>query len=241
MNRKVMLVLLTFILVATGCAVPIKYDLTNLEMTPTSPSRQSLKVAITPFEDLRPEIEKNSISTYSTTQLNDKMIEGDNIAKSISEALAAHFNHVKLFQSVDVFDEAGTEPTSEINKRLHDSGYSAVFTGKVKHFHSVGYQTTLDKVAPIAAFLMPVSIVITIPMILAEKNNIDAHVEIIDVQLIETRAGKVLWSGSYIKKSQRKYIGAEECVPAVSDTLKDIAIEIVNDLEKINFNRLARK
>jgi hypothetical protein len=223
-----------------GCTTPIKYDLTNLEMTTTSPSRQSLKVAILPFEDLRPEIEKNASSTYSTIRLNDRAIEGESVSKSISEALAAHFNHVKLFQSVDVFDETGTEPISGINKRLHDLGYSAVFTGKVRHFHSVAYATTLDKVAPIVAFLIPVSAAITIPMILAEKNNIDTLVEIVDVRLNETRTGKVLWSGSYMKKPRRQYADAY-CVQAASDTLKDIAIEIVDEIEKINFNRLARK
>jgi len=240
MNRKIAVTLIASFLIAMGCTTPIKYDLTDLNETGVNSSRQSIKVAITPFEDLRPVTEKNAPSNFSAIQLNDRAIEGDNVAKSISEALASHFNHVKLFQSVDVFDEAGSEPTEDVNKRLYDLGYQAVLTGKVKHFHSTAYTTTLDKVAPILAFFVPVSAIVTIPMVLSEKNTHDTNVEIIDVKLTETRTGKVLWSGSYVKKPQREYADAY-CVQAASDTLKDIALEMVDEIEKVNFDRTAKR
>jgi TolB-like protein len=81
--------------------------------------------------------------------------------------------------------------------------------------------------------MIPITVIVTIPIMLMEANQNEGYVEIIDVQLTDTISGGVLWSGSFSKKMEMKYADVYPA-RAASEILKEIANEIVKQIESIN-------
>ena len=108
-------------------------------------------------------------------------------------------------------------------------GFDALFTGTVKHFYGAGHPTVFDRAATMLA-LIPVTVVVTLPIMLVEDNQNEGFVELVDVQLTDTKSGGALWSGTFSKKRNMYYYDADP-VRAASETLREIADEIVKQIE----------
>jgi hypothetical protein len=107
-----------------------------------------------------------------------------------------------------------------------------VLAGKLKHFYGVGFLTAVDKVAlPLAT--IPVTVVATVPIMLAQPNKNEGFVDIVDLQLIQTGTGEILWSGSFSKKIERRYSDVYP-VRVACEALKEIVKEIVLELDAVS-------
>ena len=160
--------------------------------------RQGLRVAVAPLQDMRPDQEKNSPVSMPKAETRDKMFNDGEVARGISEALVTHFNHVQLFKTAELVDKSAMLPSSDVMEKMKGLGYDALLTGKVTHFYGAGYATVFDMVAvPLA--MIPITVVVTIPIMLMQDNRNEGMVEIIDVQLTDTASGGVLWSGLFCK------------------------------------------
>lgn len=216
----------------TGCTTVVKYDLKDAHMARPDSKRQGMRVAVAPFQDMRPEEEKNPPFGWSKTETRDKMFKDGDVPRGMSEALVTHFNHVQLFKTAEMVDKSAAVPSGDVVEKMRSLGYDALFTGKVKHFYGAGYPTVFDKVATALA-MIPITVIVTIPISLMQDNQNEGYVEIIDVQLTETTSGGILWSGSFSKKMEMKY---SDVYPGrvASETLKEIANEIVKQIESVN-------
>lgn len=216
----------------TGCRSVIKYDFKDAHMARPDSKRQGMRVAVAPLQDMRPNQEKNPPVGMSKTETRDKMFKDGDVPRGMSEALVAHFNHVQLFKTAEMVDKSAAVPSADVIEKMKSLGYHALFTGQVKHFYGAGYPTIFDKVA-IGLAMIPITAIVTIPVVLIQDNQNEGYVEIIDVQLTDTTSGDVLWAGSFSKKMEMKY---SDVYPAraASETLKEIANEIVNEIESAN-------
>ena len=230
---RIVTILTVVVMIGTGCTKAVKYDFTDLNITPPNSARQSMKVAIMPFEDLRSRKGTKPSGGLGKMEIQDRMVEGGNVPRSINNALAEHFNHVQLFKTVETLEESDTSISPDVIKKIRDLGYDAFITGKIKRFYGAGYATTFDKVAAPLAFI-PITIVVTIPIMMLQNNHNEGHVELIDIQLTETKTGKALWSGSFAKKTEKQYYVVDP-VRVASDTLKEVAIEMASQIQ--NWNR----
>jgi hypothetical protein len=220
------------ILGGTGCTSVIKYDLKDAYMARPDSKRQGMRVAMAPLQDIRPEHEKNPPAGMSKTVTRDKMFKDGDVPRGMAEALVTHFNHVQLFKTSEMVDKSFAVPSAEVVEKVKSLGYDALFTGKVKHFYGAGNPTVFDRVA-IALAMIPITAIVTIPIMLTQDNQNEGYVEIIDVQLTDTTSGGVLWSGLFSKKVEMKYADVHPA-RAASDTLKEIANEIVKQIESVN-------
>jgi hypothetical protein len=222
--------------VGTGCTTVIKYDLKDAHMARPDSKRQGMRVAVAPLQDMRPEQEKDHpVGMYmSKIETRDKMFKDGDVPRGISEALITHFNHIQLFKTAEMVDKSAAVPTADVVEEMKNLNYDALFTGKVKHFYGAGYPTVFDMVA-IQLAMIPITALVTIPTMLIQENQNEGYVEIIDVQLTDTTSGDVLWSGSFSKKMEMKYADVYPA-RAAGETLKEIANEIVKQIESVNIN-----
>ena len=230
MTKRTLIICMTAIVIATGtgCTTVIKYDLANLSTARPDSKRQAMRVAVAPLQDMRSAEEKDPQNiTYFETR--DRIFEGGDVARGISAALVTHFNHVQLFKTTEVVDKSAALPSSDVVEKMKGLGFDALFTGTVTHFYGAGHPTVFDRAATILA-LIPVTIVVTIPIMLVEDNQNEGFVEIVNAQLTDTKSGGVLWSGTFSKKREMKYFDADP-VRAASETLREIADEIVKQIE----------
>lgn len=233
--RMTMVAGLTAFVIAsgTGCTTVVKYDLRDAHMAQPDSKRQGLRVAVAPLQDMRPDQEKNSPVSMPKAETRDKMFKDGEVARGISEALVTHFNHVQLFKTAELVDKSAMLPSSDVMEKMKGLGYDALLTGKVTHFYGAGYATGFDMVA-VALAIIPITAVVTIPIMLMQDNRNEGLVEIIDVQLTDTASGGVLWSGLFSKKMEMKYADVYPA-RAACETLREIANEIVKEIESVNF------
>ena len=225
--------------IGTGCTTVVKYDLEDVKAARQEAYRQNMNVAVAPLQDMRPKNEKINTSTQSKHTCNDKMFKDHAVAKGISEALVTHFNHIQLFKNSELVEDITTEPNDTIIANIHTRGYDALFSGKITHFYGAGYVTGFDRAA-IAMAAVPITALITIPIMLAQDNKNEGYVELIDLKLTDTSSGKVLWENSFSKKMEMSY---SDVYPtrAACETLKEIANEMVSEIEAVDFSTLADK
>jgi TolB-like protein len=197
-----------------------------------------MKVAIAPFQDLRPEHEKNPSSSFSNSAVRDSMFKDGDVPRNMSEAFVTHLNHVRLFKTVEMTDRTASIPAPVVLEKLRGQGYDLLMTGKIKRFYGVGHATGLDMVA-VGLALIPITAVVTIPAILAQPNDHETSVELIDLQLTDTSTGSIIWSGSFQRNKQLEYYDVMP-VRAVSDTLKEIVQEVVKQIEAVPFESSGR-
>lgn len=231
MTKRILVACVTAITIAwgTGCTTVIKYDVDDLPAARPDSKRQAMRVAVAPLQDMRPEQEKNPPHDMSKLETRDSRFEDGDVPRGMSEALVTHFNHVQLFKTAEVVGKSAALPSSDVLEKMKGLGYDALFTGTVTHFYGVGYPTAFDRAAvPLA--LIPVTIVVTLPIMLMEDNKNEGFVELVDVQLTDSKSGGVLWSGTFSQKRAMMYADAEP-VRAASETLREIAGEIVKQIE----------
>ena len=231
MTTRTLIACVTAIALAwgTGCTTVIKYDLTDLPVAHPDSKRQAMRVAVAPLLDMRPEQEKNPPHLMFTMETQDSKFKDNDVAHGMSEALVTHFNHVQLFKTAEMVDKSAALPSSGVLEKMKGLGFDALFTGTVTHFYGVGYATAFDRAAVLLA-LIPVTVVVTLPIMLMEDNQNEGFVEVVDVQLTDTKSGGVLWSGTFSKKRTMNYADAEPA-RAASETLREVADEIVKQIE----------
>ena len=138
--------------------------------------------------------------------------------------------------TISIFDYCGKEFSESMPTtlaQLQNLGYQVILTGKLSHFYGVGYPTNFDRVAlPLA--LVPVTAVITFPVMLIQKNKNEGFVELSDIQLVEIATGKLLWSGSFSKRIERYYY---DSLPnrVANEALKEIVTKMVDEISRIRF------
>jgi TolB-like protein len=222
------------LIMGTGCATTtiVQYDFENLSTVRADSTRQAMRVAVAPLQDLRTAEERNPGTTLAKLQTRDSMFKDGDVARGISEALITHFNHVQLFKIAEMADQTAMLPTSAVLESVKGQGFDALFTGTLKHFYGAGYPTVFDGVA-IVLSLVPVTVLVTLPIMYMQENQNEGFVEILDAQLTDTKTGAVLWSGTFSKKREMKYPDAYPA-RAASETLKDIADEIVKQIVDSN-------
>jgi hypothetical protein len=236
MAKRIVIACMTAIVIAagTGCTTVVKYDLTNLTAARSDSKRQAMRVAVAPLQDMRPSEEKDPMLNTTKAETRDRMFKDGDVARGISAALVTHFNHVQLFKTAELVDKSAALPSTDVVGKIKGLGFDALFTGTIKHFYGAGYPTPFDRAATMLA-LIPVTIIVTIPIMLAEENKNEGFVEIVDVQLIDTHSGGVLWSGAFSKKREMLYADTDP-TRAASETLREIADEIVKQIETIKIS-----
>lgn len=234
---KTIVACVTTIVIAwgTGCTTVVKYDFTDLPATRLDLERQAMRVAVAPLQDMRPEEEKNPTQNIWKIETRDRMFKDGDVTRGISEAVVKHFNHVQLFKTAEMVDKSAAVPSSDVVEKMRGLGYDALFTGTIKHFYGVGYPTSFDAAATVLA-LIPITVLVTLPIMLIEDNQNEGIVEIVDAQLTDTKSGGVLWSGTFPKKKAMKYFDADPA-RAASETLREIADEIVRQMEATDMHR----
>lgn len=237
MSKRIMVACAIAIVITwgMGCTTVVKYDLADLPATNPDSKRQAMRVAVAPLQDMRPEAEKNPTQNIWRIETRDRMFKDGDVTRGISEAVVMHFNHVQLFRTAEMVDKAAAVPSTEVWERMRGLGFDALFTGTVKHFHGVGYPTAFDATATVLA-LIPITVPVTLPIMLIEDNKNEGFVELVDVQLTDTKTGGILWSGTFPKKKEMKYFDADPA-RAASETLKEIADEIVRQIERMDMYR----
>lgn len=216
----------TVIAAGTGCTTIVKYDLTNLTAARPDSKRQAMRVAVAPLQDMRSAEEKDPPLNTTKAETRDRMFKDGDVALGISAALVTHFNHVQLFKTAELVDKSAALPSSDVVGKMKGLGFDALFTGTVKHFYGAGYPTPFDRAAIMLA-LIPVTIIVTIPIMLAEDNKNEGFVEIVDVQLTDTNSGGVLWSGAFSKKREIYYADVDTA-RAASETLGKLQTKSLN-------------
>lgn len=239
MAKRILIACMTAIVIATGtgCTTVVKYDLTKLAAARPDSKRQAIRVAVAPLQDMRSAEEKDPMRNTTKAETRDSWFKDGDVARGISAALVTHFNHVQLFKTAELVDKSAALPSSDVLEKMKGLGFDALFTGTVKHFYGAGYPTPFDRAAIMLA-LIPVTVIVTIPIMLAEDNKNEGFVEIVDVQLTDTNSGGVLWSGAFSKKREMNYADVYPA-RAASETLREIADEIVKQLEttRISFQQ----
>lgn len=251
MAKRILIACMTAIVIAagTGCTTVFKYDLTNLVAARPDSKRQSMRVAVAPLQDMRSAEEKDPMRNLTRRdrsemeklfgagklETRDSMFKDGDVARGISAALVTHFNHVQLFKTAELVDKSAAVPSSDVVEKMKGLGFDALFTGTVTHFYGAGYATLFDRAALILAVILPVTGIITIPIMLAEDNKNEGFVEIVDVQLTDTNSGEILWSGAFSKKREMNYADAYPA-RAASETLREVADEIVKQIETMRIS-----
>ncbi|MDO9542356.1 MAG: hypothetical protein Q7J98_08540 [Kiritimatiellia bacterium] len=121
MKRMTMIAGLTAIVIAagTGCTTVVKYDLKDARMARPDSKRQGMRVAVAPLQDMRPEQEKNPpVGMPPKCEIRDKMFKDGDVARGISEALVAHFNHVQLFKTAEMVDKSAMLTSSDVIEKM---------------------------------------------------------------------------------------------------------------------------
>lgn len=233
-KRKVLPILISVVMSATiGCTTSINYSLKDVCLAKADIKRQAWKVAVAPFKDIRPMQERNPpYNNKSRYVTRDRLFVNGNVAGGISEAIVAHFNHVHLFHVAEMTDESAMVPSKDVINKVKNYGYDVLLTGILKHFKGAGHVTELDNTSVWLASI-PVFLLITTPMQLAEKNKHESFVEIIDVQLTDTTSGRTIWSGSFSKQMEMEYAMVNPA-RATKDNLKEIVKEIVKEIELLD-------
>ena len=231
MTKSILIACMATIVIAAGmgCTTVIKYDLANFSAARPDSKRQAMRVAVAPLQDMRSAEEKNPPLDLSKAKTRDSMFEDGDVPRGISAALVKHFNHVQLFKTTELVDKSAVLPSSDVVEKMKGLGFDALFTGTVKHFYGAGYPTAFDRAATMLA-LIPVTIVVTIPIMLAEDNQNEGFVKIVHVQLTDTKSGGALWSGAFSKKRTMYYYDVDPA-RAASELLREIGNEIVKQIE----------
>ncbi|GEM_PF-2619626 len=237
-NRLAVCMIVLTAVTSFGCTTIIKYDLNDLGPASSNAKRQEMKVAIAPFQDLRPEHEKNPPSSFSDQTVRDSMFKDSDVPRNMSEAFVTHLNHVRLFKTVEMTDRTASILSPTVLEKLRGQGYDMLMTGKIKRFYGVGHATGLDMVA-VGLALIPVTVVVTVPAMLIQQNDHETSVELIDLQLTDISTDSIVWSGSFQRNKQLEY---NDVMPAraISDTLKEIVQEVVKQIEAIPFESRGR-
>jgi hypothetical protein len=89
--------------------------------------------------------------------------------------------------------------------------------------------------AAVGLALIPITIVVTIPVMLIEPNDHETFVQLINLKLTDVSSGVVVWSGSFFRDEKLQYSDVKP-VEAVSDTLKGIVKEMVTQIAAVNFS-----
>jgi hypothetical protein len=186
-----------------------------------------MRVAVAPFRDTRPRDERRVSFAWADLfrdRTGDHPFELRDVGGGISEALAAHFNHVGLFKAADGVDRCGELPSAEALGEMRALGYDALLTGTVTHFYGVGYRLAMDIV--VGSFLGAA--------VLPNLHPHEGYVELMDVRLTGTDSGEVLWSGTFTRKTRLEY-HATQPIRAACDTLKAVANEMIKEMEAVEF------
>ncbi len=241
MKKKLILfsLLVVIAVIATGCGPKIvKYDLKDLAMAQTNQKRQNLSVAVVRFQDKRPDYEKyskNKVFSESSKTRDESYKDGD-VAGGVTLALVDHCKHIKLFKSIEVLDISSSKSLSEILEELQGKEYDVLLTGTISHFFGIGYLTKFDKHMIAFSYIPGVNFVIAAisPLMLAEKNTHEGHIEIIDLRLTDISNAKCLWSGSFSEKMKMEYSDTYPA-KAANETLKEVVKKIVKKIETVDF------
>jgi len=232
-NRLAVCMVIFSAVTSIGCTTAIKYDLRDLQPVSENITRQEMKVAVAPFQDLRPQHEKSPPASFSNPAVRDSMFKDGDVPRNMSEAFVTHFNHVKLFKIAEMTDSTASLPSPDALEKLRGLGYSMLLTGKIKRFYGVGHANAFD-IAAVGLSLIPITVVVTIPIMLIQQNDHETAIELIDLQLTDTSSGAVKWSGSFFRKKELEYYDVMP-VRAVSDTLKEIVQDVVKQIEVVQF------
>ena len=227
-------VLIGIIQCAIGCSTTIKYDLVDIPQL-TNSNLNSLKVAVAPLLDERSELEKSPKTKFlGDMETRDSTFKDKDVPGGISQAMVVHLNHVKLFDEAVLVDNEYSLLDPRTTSELKTKGYDLILTGEVKHFYGKSYINTTDKFAIVGAFLFPPSIILTIPIILIEKNTFEGMVELVDLQLTDIKTGNIIWTGSFSKNLEKEY-GDAAITKVPIEALKEITCDIVEELKSMDY------
>jgi len=240
-NAKLLQNLIIFIVIfiGAGCTKSIKYKFDNIPIAEPDSRRQEMSVAVVPFKDIRPENEMDPGYYYSKKNTVDKMFKDHDITKGVAQAIVDHFNHVQLFKKTEMLDKSSMAPSPDIVEKANHLGYDALLTGKLKHFYGVGYDSLFDMVV-FPFTVIPSVAIIALPITLIQDNNHKGFIEVIDLQLINTFDGSILWSDSVSQQNKNSFATIEP-ERIVIETLRDLIKKIVNLIESTEIKQFSNK
>lgn len=175
-------------LVASGCAIPIKYGYDKTLYHREAP--HALTAVVDVAQDLRTQDEHDG--TFSTTK--DYMYTQDKIFKKeigmqVSKALVEHLKKAKVFTKVEVKDLSDFKEDPSVYESLSATGADIAIFGDLHHFY--GFRS--GKSSSMTASMFGLVGVLTEAM--ANKKVVGGRAMIGDAKVVDIKNQKVLWQG----------------------------------------------
>lgn len=185
--------------VTVGCASRPRYDLKPQNIR-IAKERIPLAIAVTTFTDARPAEERtiearkakggagNEEEFLGSYTYDSDFVDGE-VAGPISEMTAEHLAESHLFTDAGYIPVPSEQVTTERAMNGDFKGWNAVLVGKITHMFGYQYKSALRQALffPMGGTGLALNTAIPAP--------IKGETELVEVKLISTRDGKVLWQG----------------------------------------------
>ncbi len=198
MPKSAVLVALA-LFITVGCASRPRYDLKpqNIHL---AKQRIPLNVAVTTFTDARPAEERTlearkakggtgNEEDYLGSFTYDADFVDSEIAGPLGDMTAQHIDEAGLFSSTGYVSVPSEQVTAERAKNGDFKEYDAVLVGKMTHMFGYMYKSALRQALflPMGGTGLALNTAIPAP--------IKGETELVEVKLLSTKDGHVLWQG----------------------------------------------
>ncbi len=204
MPKTVLVVALLALAATVGCASRPKYDLAKQNIH-ISAKKVPLRVAVTTFTDARPQEERTldarkakggaeNAEDYLGSYTYDEDFVDSEIAGPLADMTARHLDESRLFEDADYVAVPSEQVTAERAKNGDFKEFDAVLVGKMTHMWGYMYKSVLRQ----ALFLPMGGTGLTLNTLIPAP--IRGEAELVEVKLISTKDGRVLWEGTLSAK-----------------------------------------
>lgn len=196
--------------VTVGCASRPKYDL-NRQNIYVAEHRAGLRVAVTTFTDTRPAEERsmearqkkggeeNKEEFLDSYTYDEDFVDGE-VAGPLSDMTARHFDEARVFADADYVPVPSEQVTPERAQNGDFKGFDAVLVGKMSHMYGYQYKSVARNALlfPLGGTGLTLNTVIPAP--------IKGEAELVEIKLISTKDGRILWQGEVDQKVEEDKI-----------------------------------
>ena len=186
-------------------------------VAPQASGAYAIRVAVGSFEDIRDPDDVPPVALTGCQSAQVSLAKG-----ALEETVARYLQHAGVFGHVEMVEAALGTPTQL--PQLKAAGFDALLLGKLTQYQG-SYCTPESSLLDVVFF--PISIVYK----LAWQPRLHVGItELVDVTLLDTRTGRVLWSGQASEKVTETYGGLgraqvadkslQQAVSSLADQLK---------------------
>jgi hypothetical protein len=192
--------------------------------------RIPLRVIVAKLDDLRPEEEKiGEGKGKGFVATRDKFFK--DFHGELNEAVVKHIREVGLFLDV----QPASYVSSEVNEaRLRELGQKAdaVLVGNISHFYGIVYRDLAGQERMMNAGIMggPFGVMIMAGIESSVTKEVEGHVALTEVKLLDLKSGEALWQGSVESQFRREQKGLPGSSELAVEALKGAITKLVSQL-----------